>query len=236
MLRSQECTVFLVRCISTGINTLVLGGGDAGGESSTNRWWFHGNSQGLPFNSWLPCGQTGFKQFCLGHNYSVKKRIPVAYPLIFQLTRYLEPGVDRYLIYKFQIHKELEDQGYYTNQPGIFGSFFGAKNLSLFIEVEHHHVENLKPHLLRLHCYMWGFGVLGFVVMVRISCNKPKKTRDLIKEKIRIMVNSIHCQSFTRYLLDRVPPPPRMLARLVPPRSVGSQPKPLKGPPLLGGG
>ena len=129
------------------------------------------------------------------------------YPLIFQLTRYLEPGVDRYLIYKFQIHKELEDQGYYTNQPGIFGSLFRAKNLSFLIEAEHHHVENLKPHLLRLHSHVrvWSIGV---VVIVGNLLQQTQKTRDLIKEKIRIMVNSIHCQSFTRYLLDRVPPHP----------------------------
>lgn len=143
----------------------------------------------------------------MGHNYSVKKRIPVAYPLIFQLTRYLEPGVDRYLIYKFQIHKELEDQGYYTNQPGIFGSLFRAKNtFLLFIEVEHHHVENLKPHLLRLHSHVrvWSIGVCCHGENL---LQQTQKTRDLIKEKIRIMVNSIHCQSFTRYLLDRGPPP-----------------------------
>ena len=99
--------------------------------------------KGYPSNSWLPCGQTGFKQFFVwGRNYSVKKRIPMAYPLIFQLTRYLEPGVDRYLIYKFQIHfRNWKIRAIIQTNLEFLEVFWELKMFLFFIEVEHHHVE-----------------------------------------------------------------------------------------------
>ena len=174
MLRSQECTVFWY-IVSPLTSTLWFWEVEMRG---VNHQPIDDDSMGIlkgypSIHGYLVAKQD-FNNFVWGHNYSVKKRIPVAYPLIFQLTRYLEPGVDRYLIYKFQIHKELEDQGYYTNQPGIFGSFFGAKNLSFLIEAEHHHVENLKPHLLRLHCSCEGLEYWGLLSSWESPATNPK--------------------------------------------------------------
>lgn len=52
------------------------------------------------------------------------------------------------------------------------------------------------------------------------------------------MVNSIHCPGFTRYLLDRGPPPTQDAGSSRPPPGVLdlNLKVSLKGPPLLGGG